>query len=345
MSILIFFVPALVSLGLSAWLTWRFCNPSSLFHFLDKPNERSLHTNPTPRSGGVAILAGLLAGGALTWILHGVDLYAWFFAALVPVTIVSYLDDRAGAPVLWRLLAHVAGAVLLVWGGSFTFQNGLLPGMELPWMPWFGLLVALAGVVWMINLYNFMDGMDGFAAGMAVIGFGFLAIAGLQAGNIQFAQTCLVVMGGVAGFLFFNFPPARIFMGDAGSSTLGLLAAAFSLWGTRDGVFPFWAAILIFSPFIADASATLVLRMFRGEKIWQAHKTHYYQKLAQAGWGHRKTVLVEYVIMIGCGITALLSQHETAMLQVIMLAGWVLFYVIFFSWVSWYSFRRYHGPL
>ena len=100
-------------------------------------------------------------------------------------------------------------------------------------------------------------------------------------------------------------------MGDVGSSTLGLLAAAFSLWGARDGVFPFWVAILVFSPFIADASVTLVRRLLRGEKIWQAHKTHYYQKLVQAGWGHRKTVLVEYAIMIGCGITALLSQCAT----------------------------------
>lgn len=345
MSMLIFPVPALVTLGLSAWLTWRFCNPSSLFHILDKPNERSLHINPTPRSGGIAILTGLLAGGALIWILHGTALYVWVLAALVPVTVVSYLDDRAGVPVLLRLLAHVTGAVLLVWGGSFTFQNGLLPGMELSWVPWLGLLAALAYVVWMINLYNFMDGMDGFAAGMAVIGFGFLAITGWQAGNLQFAQTCLVIAGGAAGFLLFNFPPARIFMGDAGSSALGLLAAAFSLWGARDGVFPFWVAILIFSPFIADASVTLARRMFRGEKIWQAHKTHYYQKLVQAGWGHRKTVLIEYAIMMGCGISALLSQYVTSMLQTIMLAGWVLFYVVFFSWISRYSSRRRQGQL
>lgn len=339
---LIFLVPAIAALGLSAWLSWRFCNPSSLFHILDNPNERSLHSNPTPRSGGIAILAGLLAAGALTWILQGVALYMWFLAALMPVAIVSYLDDRAGVAVLLRLLAHVVGAGLLVWSGSFSSENGLLPGMELPW---FGLLVILAYVVWMINLYNFMDGMDGFAAGMAVIGFGFLAITGLLTENLQFAQTCLVVTGGAAGFLFFNFPPARIFMGDVGSSSLGLLAAAFSLWGARDGVFPFWVAILIFSPFIADASVTLVKRMLCGEKIWQAHKTHYYQKLVQAGLGHRKTVLIEYAIMIGCGITALLSLRATVVIQAVMLAGWVLFYIIFFTWVSWYASGRHHDSV
>jgi UDP-N-acetylmuramyl pentapeptide phosphotransferase/UDP-N-acetylglucosamine-1-phosphate transferase len=187
--------------------------------------------------------------------------------------------------------------------------------------------------------------MDGFAGGMAVCGFGAFAIMGWIAGHNLFLAVNLIIASASAGFLVFNFPPARIFMGDTGSSTLGLLAAAFSLWGARDGVFPFWVAILIFSPFIADASVTLARRVFRGEKIWQAHKTHYYQKLVQAGWGHRKTVLIEYAIMMGCGISALLSQYITSMWQTIMLAGWVLFYVVFFSWISWYSSRRLQGQL
>lgn len=340
----VFLAPALLALGLSAWLSWRFCNPASLFHILDNPNERSLHSNPTPRSGGIAILAGLLAGGTLAWIFHGTILYVWIFAALVPVAIASYLDDRGGVSVPSRLLAHVFGAALLVLGGRFAFQHGLLPGMEFSWTAWAGSFAALVYVVWMINLYNFMDGMDGFAGGMAVIGFGFLAIAGLLAGNTEFAQICIVVMGGATGFLFFNFPPARIFMGDVGSSTLGLLAAAFSLWGVRDGVFSFWVAILVFSPFIADATITLVRRLLRREKIWQAHKTHYYQKLVQAGWGHRKTVLVEYAIMFGCGITALICASSTVAVQLAAISGWAIFYVIFFAWVSRHASERTSNP-
>jgi UDP-N-acetylmuramyl pentapeptide phosphotransferase/UDP-N-acetylglucosamine-1-phosphate transferase len=335
----------LVAMGLAAWLSRRFCDPSSRFHILDRPNERSLHKNPTPRSGGLAILAGLLAGTGLSVLAGDPMLPAWLLAALAPVAAVSYLDDRAGVPVMARLVAHMTGAGLLLWGGDFAFRTFLSAFVDGSWHPWLGMMLVILYVTWMINLYNFMDGMDGLAAGMAVIGFSCYAIMGWLSGNWQFAQSSLVVAAASAGFLFFNFPPARIFMGDVGSSTLGLLAAAFSLWGVRDGVFPFWAAILIFSPFIADASVTLVRRMIRGEKIWQAHKTHYYQKLAQAGWGHRKTALTEYAIMVGCGVTALSSQHATVILQMILLAGWVLFYVIFFPWVSWYSARRCHGPL
>ena len=123
-------------------------------------------------------------------------------------------------------------------------------------------------------------------------------------------------------------------MGDVGSSTLGLLAATLSLWGARDGVFPFWIALLVFSPFIVDATVTLFRRLLRGDKIWQAHKTHFYQRLVQAGWGHRKTVLFEYAIMLGCAITSLWSTRASIAIQVGIVAGWTAVYLGFFSWVS-----------
>lgn len=249
------------------------------------------------------------------------------------VATVSYIDDRHHVPVIGRLLAHLVAACLLLWGG-FSFRILDLPGFEFSVTAMLSGLLSLVFIVWMINLYNFMDGMDGFAGGMAVIGFGAFALLGWQAGNALFMLLNLVTASAAAGFLIFNFPPARIFMGDVGSSTLGLLAAAFSFWGARDGVFPFWVAVLIFSPFIMDASVTLMRRLFRGEKIWQAHKTHYYQQLVQAGWGHRKTVLLEYAIMLGCGATAFWGVHAPDKVQVAMLVIWMLFYSVFFFWVS-----------
>jgi len=198
----------------------------------------------------------------------------------------------------------------------------------------------LVFIVWMINLYNFMDGMDGFAAGMAVSGFGFIALLGWLSGDAWFAQVNLIIATASLGFLIFNFPPARIFMGDVGSSTLGFMAAAFSLWGVRTGLYPFWAAVLIFSPFIADATVTLIRRILKGEKFWKAHKTHYYQRLVQAGWGHHKTLVVEYGIMLACGISALVSVDASATVQVAVLSFWFLFYIIFFSWISRISYKQ-----
>jgi len=176
--------------------------------------------------------------------------------------------------------------------------------------------------------------MDGFAGGMAAFGFGTFAVMGWTAGHDAFLAVSLIIAAASAGFLFFNFPPARIFMGDVGSSTLGLLAATLSLWGVRDGIFPFWIAFLVFSPFIVDATVTLFRRLLRGDKIWQAHKTHFYQRLVQAGWGHRKTVLFEYAIMLGCAVTSLWSLRAPAQIQLAAFSGWAVAYLLFFFWVG-----------
>lgn len=326
---------------LSAWLTWRLCDPASRFHILDHPNERSLHARPTPRSGGLAILAVIALGLVLIgWRFDQTENLSWLLLSMLLVAVVSFVDDRHHVPIIVRLLMHLIAAAVLLWGG-FSLRIFELPGfgLSLPAVP--AALVSLIFVVWMVNLYNFMDGMDGFAAGMAVIGFGAFALLGWWAGNSSFMWSSLIVAAAASGFLMFNFPPARIFMGDVGSSTLGLMAAAFSLWGARDHVIPFWASVLVFSPFIMDATVTLLRRLWRREKVWQAHKTHYYQKLVQAGWGHRKTVLFEYGVMLGCGMTALWGVHAPSELQMAMLAGWALFYFVLFAWVSRLTRRCY----
>ena len=327
-------IGVIISFVLSAWLTWRFCDPASRFHILDHPNERSLHAQPVPRSGGLAILAGIGLGLVLpTWRVGQDGNFLWLSLSILMVATVSYIDDRHHVPVIARLSAHMIAAGLLLWTG-LSVRIVDIAGFEFSLPTTLGTILSLIFIVWMINLYNFMDGMDGFAGGMAVIGFGALALLGWQAGNFLFVSLNLIAAAAAAGFLIFNFPPARIFMGDVGSSTLGLLAAAFSLWGARDSVFPFWVAVLVFSPFIADATATLLRRLWRREKFWQAHRTHYYQQLAQTGWGHRKTVLLEYSVMLGCGITALWAVHVPEKLQVALLIGWALFYFAFFVWVS-----------
>lgn len=333
---------AILAFAVTVLLTRSFVNPGSQLHILDYPNERSLHSRPVPRTGGVAIVTAILAGGLLYLLVsaHAIPRELGWPAGLAAViACVSYLDDRRHMPVSYRLTAHVVAAVLLAAGG-FAINSLSLPGFTCALPGWLAVGLTVLFTVWMVNLYNFMDGMDGFAGGMAVFGFGALAVTGWMAGHDLFLAVNLIIASASAGFLVFNFPPAKIFMGDVGSSTLGMLAAALSLWGARDGVFPLWLALLVFSPFITDATVTLLRRLWRREKIWQAHKTHYYQRLVQAGWGHRKTVLVEYLIMLGCGLTAVLSLRAGSGIQAAMLAGWVLFYIIFFSWVSWYVARR-----
>ena len=307
--------------------TRHICNPESRFHILDHPNERSLHTHPVPRTGGVAILTGIAAG---TLLLYGItDLYlatvGWVASGATIVAALSLIDDRQKLPVWARLLGQVMGVGLIVIGGLWLRTIGL-PGVTWEWPRAIGMAVSMLYLLWTVNLYNFMDGMDGFAAGMAVIGFSAFALLGAQAGNTAFMATSLIIAAAAAGFLVFNFPPARIFMGDGGSATLGLLAGGLSLWGTRDGVFSFWVALLVFSPFIVDATVTLLRRLGHGERVWQAHKSHYYQRLVLCGWGHRKTVLYEYTLMLACGVSALFVQRLDAPWQAALIVSWGLVY-------------------
>jgi len=272
---------------------------------IDQPNERSLHARPIPRVGGLGILVGALPA----WWLSGVGAALWLPALLLGS--LSFLDDRAGLPIAARFGAHaVAALALLVFG--------------FPSMPWMVVPVAVLALMWFTNLYNFMDGSDGLAGGMAVAGFGAYATAALQSGNSGIAIASAGTAAAALGFLVFNFHPARVFMGDSGSIPLGFLAGAVGLAGWRDGLWPLWFPVLAFAPFVADASVTLARRMLRGERFWQAHRTHFYQRLVQLGWGHRRTALAAYALMLLCVVVALAVRSASVALQVGALTGCAL---------------------
>ncbi|MFQ5755386.1 MAG: glycosyltransferase family 4 protein [Acidiferrobacterales bacterium] len=324
----------------SAWLTRRLVNPDSRLYKLDHPNPRSLHDNPTPRGGGLAIFVAIAVIGVIATAFDGtwVD-FAWLAVAMILVAGISFLDDWFTVALGYRIVTHFAAAGLLLWGGF------VLQGFELPGIAWSLPVLAAVGfsllfIVWIVNLYNFMDGMDGFAGGMAVIGFGTFAVFGWLAGDPLFTVLNLIVAAAAGGFLLFNFPPARIFMGDTGSSLLGFLAAAFMLWADRYGVFPMWIGVLVFSPFIVDATVTLIRRIIGREKFWEAHKTHYYQRLVQLGWGHRRTVLWEYAVMLLCALSALIARYLTPSGQWIMIAMWLLAYLVVMIVVRQLEARR-----
>jgi UDP-N-acetylmuramyl pentapeptide phosphotransferase/UDP-N-acetylglucosamine-1-phosphate transferase len=263
---------------------------------LDRPNERSLHAVPVPRVGGLGIVAGTLLAFALASAAPSIAILT---AAL---STVSFIDDRSHLPVALRFAAHgiAAAAFVLV----------TLPDVHL-----LGQAALVVAIVWMTNLYNFMDGSDGLAGGMAVFGFGAYALGAWLAGDAVFATVAVSIGAAAAVFLAFNFHPAKIFMGDAGSIPLGFLAAALGILGWHSEHWPLWFPVLVFSPFIVDASVTLARRLFRGEAFWRAHRTHYYQRLVQLGWGHRDTALAEYALMGTCGACALWALGQAQVVQ------------------------------
>lgn len=276
---------------------------------LDAPNERSLHTRLTPRTGGLALMAGVLTG----WLLLEVSIY-WLILPLALISL-SLIDDIRGLPARWRFLGQtLVCAVFLV-----THANGFEA-----WL--MGLL--LIAMVWMVNLYNFMDGSDGLAGGMAVIGFSTYAAAAYLSLDVPLAMMNASIVVAALAFLLFNFNPARIFMGDAGSVPLGFLVAAIGFYGWQKALWPAWFPLLVFSPFIVDATVTLFKRLIRREKVWQAHKSHYYQRLVQIGWGHKKTAIVEYVLMMMASLSALFALQFSDYIIYVLGLGVIVYLVL-----------------
>lgn len=276
---------------------------------LDHPNQRSLHSTPVPRTGGVAIMVGIVTGAAVL-----LPMWEWALLIAVLLAIVSFLDDRRDLPIAVRFLAHTLA--------SLAFVAIVLPDLSIA-----AQITVLFVIVWVTNLYNFMDGSDGLAAGMALIGFGAYALAAWGQNAITFALLNATIVGASIAFLVFNFHPAKIFLGDAGSIPLGFLAAALGVTGWTSGVWPLTFPLLVFSPFIIDASVTLAKRLAQGEKIWQAHHDHYYQRLVRMGWGHGRTALVEYVVMIAAAASALLMASQPLAMHWRMFLAWTVFYV------------------
>ena len=265
---------------------------------VDVPGERSLHAVPTPRSGGLALMTGGLAAASLFQILTGDWLWAATLGAAL-LTAVSLADDRHGLPIRARLLTHLAVAALY---SAWVLQLGQpgQPGQSEAaiWTSFLALVLMTLGITAVTNFFNFMDGANGLAGGMAVSGFTTYAMVAWPL-HPALAALCLALAGAAAGFLPFNLK-GRIFMGDGGSVPLGFLAAALGCQGWLAGLWPLWFAPLVFAPFIADASVTLLRRIARGEKFWQAHREHYFQRLVRMGCSHARLALMEYALMLTC---------------------------------------------
>ena len=255
-----------------------------------KPNQRSLHEGAVPCAGGLAILAGTLAAMSIAPPSVPGSGWAWL-VAVGAIALVSFADDARGVPAGLRLAIQFVAAAIVV---AQMIDIGSSPGL--------GLVVAIA-IVWGANLFNFMDGSDGLAASMAVVGFAAYAVAAAHAGHAWLPPAAIAAA--VFPFLVVNRPRASMFMGDVGSVPLGFLAAALGIAGVVQQTWPAWFPALVFLPFLADATVTLAARALRAEAVWRAHRSHFYQRLNTLGAGHRGTLALYAGLMLACAALAL----------------------------------------
>ncbi|HXP97000.1 MAG TPA: glycosyltransferase family 4 protein [Telmatospirillum sp.] len=305
-----FFLPLIAVLVGTRWvLTWLLRK-----QILDHPNERSSHSRPTPRGGGLAVTPAIL----LAWI--GLSCLAARAGGLgqawTPVTgalillILSWMDDESGLSARLRLGVHafVVAVGLAAWPADQLLCQNLLPF-------WADRLIAFGAWLWFVNLFNFMDGIDGISGvETTTVGIGLTGVS-LLSGDIGNAALAIVLVGAALGFLMWNWHPAKIFLGDSGSVPIGYLLGWLLLSAAGHG---HWAAALILPAYyLTDATLTLTRRALRGERIWEAHRQHFYQKAIQGGASH---ACVASIILLANAILIILAWlSETHLL--LALAG------------------------
>ena len=270
---------------------------------LDRPNERSLHAAPIPRGGGIAVIAAiLLASLGFSQLAPTPTISRPVMVGAVLLAAVSWIDDLRSLPPAVRLAVQLVAIGLVLRAGlpaGLVFQGWLSPTLD-------GVAAALLWL-WFINLFNFMDGIDGLAGSeAAAIGLGLSLFAAIGAGHDPGLMALGAAIAAAAiGFLVWNWAPARIFLGDVGSVPLGYLVGFLLLDAAARG---HWKMALILPLyFLADATITLIRRLLRGERVWQAHREHFYQRAVQRGLGHAavvRRVIAADVVLIGCGWAA-----------------------------------------
>ena len=327
-------IEQLVFLVAAAILSWLLASRVRLYaldRLLDIPNERSSHSSPTPRGGGLAIAVTALGGIIIAAILGWID---WDLAIALAggggmIATVGWVDDHRDLPALTRF------AVQFMSAGWAMFWVGGLPSLSLGIfsvnMGLIGTVLGIIGIVWAINLYNFVDGIDGLAAGEAistgVIG-GLILIA---MGQIGLAMVSFVIAAASAGFLPLNWAPAKLFMGDVGSGMLGYLFAVLAIASENAGAVPLLIWVLLLGAFVFDATVTLCRRIAHGERWYHAHHSHAYQRMVQAGRSHAQVSTTILIINLALAVLAIVAWLRPTFFLIAIGAGAVLLSIIYLS--------------
>ena len=313
----LFFGTALVSLAATG-LIIRVLKSRGI---VDRPNERSSHDTPTPRGGGRAVIMVLL----VAWVLSlgdNVASYQWLIIATIFIGFVSWLDDLRGLSPALRLVSQFVAVSAVFWlmPSSALYFHGVFPF-------WLDNLIAVLLLVWFINLFNFMDGIDGITAVESIsIGLGVFLLMIIGSAQLVHGFLGLSIAAAALGFLWWNWQPAKIFLGDVGSVPLGFLLGWLLLEILASPIWP--TAVILPLYYLADATITLIRRTLRGEKFWRAHREHYYQQAVQRGLSHAKVTLfiaLANVLLVGLAFLSVNQPLPAIGGAIIVVASLLLF--------------------
>ncbi|MDB4888763.1 MAG: glycosyl transferase, group 4 family protein [Gemmatimonadetes bacterium] len=296
---------------------------------LDHPNERSSHVAPTPRGGGLAIMAtiitALLVGSGMGVVSKHDALTLGL--GIVALAVIGWIDDQRGLPARARFGVHAGVAIWTLWmyGGIPFLRIG---STSLP-LGIAGYVLGTIGIVWSINLFNFMDGIDGLAASQAVLIALGVASSLFWTGDQSLGTVALILAASCAGFLAWNWPPAKIFMGDVGSGAIGYLIAGLAVASERHGAVPLIVFAIVAGVFVVDATVTLIRRMARGDRIYEAHRKHAYQRLARAWGSHRPVTIAAAGVTLLLDAVGMVATRWTSLLVPCLAGAYLLLALLF----------------
>lgn len=326
-----YFFTSLILFLSSILFTAAFIRYAKKKKLLDIPNDRSSHSKLTPRGGGIVFISLWL----LVFFLGAViQFFTWqqiliLFPGVIIVALVGYLDDHFSLKASYRAIAYFCAALLMIVAVRGVSQLHITNNLFIT-LSWFTNVIAIFMLVWSTNLFNFMDGIDGIAAIEALFCLGIGGYFFWIMGGISFAAITWSLAIAVGGFLVWNFPAAKLFMGDVGSASLGFIIMALALIGEKYFNIPILLWFIVYGVFIVDASLTLLRRMWAKEAWYKPHCSHAYQRLHQLGWSHAK--IIRRIIAINT-LLALLSlfafYHRNLILPVFLLAFALLFYLYY----------------
>ncbi|MBY0206733.1 undecaprenyl/decaprenyl-phosphate alpha-N-acetylglucosaminyl 1-phosphate transferase [Paenibacillus polysaccharolyticus] len=329
----IFIIGFLVSMGLALALTPLVKKFAVRIGAMDTPNARKVHTRIMPRLGGLGIflafiitVAALLPFVSAWFTTRDMSFVSAFLVGGSIIVLIGALDDRFELSAKVKLLGQIVAASVVVFGFNIRVDFVNIPFQDAysSLETWVSIPLTILWIVGVTNAINLIDGLDGLAAGVSGIAIGTIAVMSFLMGNTMIALMCLVLLGSIIGFLFFNFHPAKIFMGDTGSLFLGFSLAMLSMLGFKQiAVVSFITPLIIIGVPLSDTLFAIIRRAVQRKPIFSPDKGHLHHCLRELGFSHRQTVLIIYGIAAFFGVLAII-QSSAAMFE----ANWVTFVVI-----------------
>ncbi len=326
---LLFFIAMLIVAVGCTWVMLAYVR------IMAPPNERSSHKTLVPKSGGISMVATFLMGLLAIYVLGDstqIDrgYFLGFVLSAIAIAVISFYDDITEKGSVFKFLTQTIAAVLVIAFGLVIDILGI-PTIGHVELGWLGYLISFLWIVGLTNAFNFMDGLDGLAAGTAVIASVSFGVITFSQGSVFSYMACYAIAAGALGFLVFNFPPAKIFMGDVGSAFLGFLFATLAIVAARydHSHTSFFVMPLLLFNFIYDTSFTFFRRLIRDDNVFQAHRDHLYQLFNRLGYSHRTVTLFHYGVCVAQGLAAWWMVRSEDEVRTIAFAPFAVFQVLY----------------